>query len=103
MEKDSEQEKVLETLFDSDVSEILAELEDGEKELGLISQKLNISEDDILQRLSFLIDNQYVLSKIENGKKIISADHEKLQKVMESERNFHGVVDGLTEMDSYLN
>ena len=103
MEKDSEQEKVLETLFDSDVSEILAELEDGGKELSLISQKLNVPEDTILQRLSFLIDNQYVLSKIENGKKIISADHEKLQKVMESERNFHGVVDGLTEMDSYLN
>ena len=103
MEQDVEKEKVLETIFDSDVSEILTQLEDGEKELGLLSQTLNISENDIIERLSYLIDHQFVLSKSEDGKKIISANHEKLEKIMESDGNFHGVVDGLTEMDSYLN
>ena len=36
-------------------------------------------------------------------KKMIFADSEKLSKVVESNDNFDGAVDGLTKMDSYLN
>jgi len=32
-----------------------------------------------------------------------TVDKEKLNKIMESDENFSGVVDGLTELDSFLN
>lgn len=99
----SDKKSLVEILFDDKVSEILQELEDGEKEISYIANKLKISEEEILKRLSYLLEKKFVKTFDKNGRKILLADSEKLSKALENEKNFQTVVDGLTEMDSFLN
>lgn len=103
MSSSYDKEKILECMFDPEISEILAELENGEKELNYLSNKFDISENEIIEKLSYLIENNFVHKKKIENKVIISADGDKLTKMVEQDKNFDGVVDGLTEMDSYLN
>jgi predicted ArsR family transcriptional regulator len=90
-------------MFNSDTSEILAELENGGKELGFLTEKLKISENQIRQRLSYLIEHDFVKEEKNNDKIIFFADAKKLDELIEQDKNFDNVVNGLTEMDSYLN
>lgn len=99
----SDKKSLVEILFDDKVSDILQELEDGEKEISYISNKLKISEEEILKRLSYLLEKKFVKTFDKNGRKTLLADSEKLSKALENEKNFQTVVDGLTEMDSFLN
>jgi predicted transcriptional regulator len=91
--------KVAEALFDQDVSVIMAELESGPKESAMLSSSLGISESDIKMRLAYLIETGFVII----SGTAYSVDSEKLAKFMENDENYKGVVDGLTELDSYLN
>lgn len=96
-------EKIIETLIDPNISIILSELEDGDKESSYLTEKLQLTDTQIRERLVYVI--QYGFVKItQNGNKIVfTADKEKLNKIMESDENFSGVVDSLTKMDSFLN
>lgn len=98
-----DKEKILQCMFDPDTSEILAELENGGKRLQYLSEKLKISEDEIYERLSYLIEYDFVKEEKINNKIIFSANAEKLAKIVEHDNNFDDVVDGLAKMDSYLN
>ncbi len=93
--------KIAETLFNPDVSVIMAELESGGKESSILSQKLGISEDEIKTRLSYLVETGFVTTS--GSPLTYNADSEKIAKFMEHDENYRGVVDGLTELDSYLN
>ncbi len=90
-------------MFDPTTSEILAELENGGKESTHLAQISKISEEEVRERLSYLLEHKFVLEKKENEKIIYSADANKLAEVMEKEGNFDSVDDGLAKMDSYLN
>ncbi len=90
-------------MFDPDTSEILVELENGGKELQYLIKKLKILEDEIYERLSYLIEYDFVKEVKINNKIIFTADAEKLAKVVEKDENFDDVVNGLAKMDSYLN
>ena len=90
-------------MFDPDTSEILAELENGGKELQYLIKKLKILEDEIYERLSYLIEHDFVKEEKINNKIIFTADAEKLAKLVEQDKNFDDVVNGLAKMDSYLN
>lgn len=90
-------------MFDPDTSEILAELENGGKELQYLTEKLNILEDEIYERLSYLIEHDFVKEEKISNKIIFTADAEKLAKLVEQDKNFDDVVNGLAKMDSYLN
>lgn len=90
-------------MFDSDTSEILVELENGGKELQYLTEQLKISEDEIYERLSYLIEHDFVKEEKINNKIIFTADAEKLAKLVEQDKNFDDVVNGLAKMDSYLN
>ena len=90
-------------MFDPDTSEILAELENGGKELQYLIKKLKILEDEIYERLSYLIEHDFVKEEKINNKIIFTADAEKLAKIVEQDKNFDDVVNGLAKMDSYLN
>jgi len=90
-------------MFDPTTSEILAELENEGKESTHLAQILKISEEEIRECLSYLLEHKFVLEKKENEKIIYSADANKLAEVMESEGNFDSTVDELTKMNSYLN
>ena len=96
-------EKILECMFDPEISEILAELENGGKDSVYLSEKFHISQDEIHERLSYLVEHDFVHEEKIGDKVIFTADGDKLTKLLEDEKNFDGVVDGLTEMDSYLN
>ncbi len=90
-------------MFDPTTSEILAELENEGKESTHLAQILKISEEEVRERLSYLLEHKFVLEKKENEKIIYSADANKLAEVMEKEGNFDSAVDGLATMNSYLN
>ena len=103
MDESFNKEKVIECLFDPITSEILAELENDGKASSYLAEKSGISEEEIRERLSYLIKFEFVKETTENDKIVYSVDAEKLSKVMENDENFASVTDGLTKMDSYLN
>ena len=103
MNETFDKEKIIECMFDPITSEILGELENGEKNSDYLSEKLKLSEEQIQSKLSYLIEHKFVLQENKNEKKTYHANAEKLEKVIENDKNFDNVVDGLTEMDSYLN
>ncbi len=98
-----DRQKMLETLVDPDVSSILAELESGEKEVTYLTDKLQLSSNEIKDRLSYVIEHHFVIIDQNNGNEIFKVDLNKLNKIMESDDNFKNVVDGLTELDQFLN
>lgn len=98
-----DKQKMMETLVDPDVSSILAELEGGEKDSSYLESKLNLSVNQIKDRLSYVIENKFVIVTQNNGKEIFNVDLSKLNKIMENDDNFKNVVDGLTELDQFLN
>ena len=98
-----DKEKILECMFNPEISEILAELENGGKDSAYLSDKFQITENEIHERLSYLIEHDFVNEEKTGENLIFTADGEKLTNIVEQDKNFEGVVDGLTEMDSYLN
>jgi|SRR5437660_11137121 len=103
METNYDKRKMLNTLVDPDVSIILSELEDGSKESSYLVEKLQLSEMEIKKRLDYVIQCGFVRINLDKNKTIFTADKEKLNDIMEMDENFSGVVDGLTELDQYLN
>lgn len=103
MEENYDRQKMIETLVNPDVSAILLELEKGNKDSSYLEEKLRISEREILERLSYVIEHGFVKINRNDDKIVFSADKDKLNKIMESDENFSRVIDGLTELDSFLN
>ncbi len=95
--------KMLDVLVDPNVSIILAELEGSEKDSVYIASKLQISENEIKDRLAYVIEHGFVIVKQNGQNTTFSVDRDKLDKIMESDENFDGVVNGLTELDQFLN
>jgi uncharacterized protein (DUF2249 family) len=98
-----DREKMMETLVDPEVSSILAELENGEKDSAYLIDKFQISSNQIKERLSYVVEHNFVLVEQNNGNEIFRVDLNKLNKIMEGDDNFKNVVDGLTELDQFLN
>ena len=103
MDETFDKRKMIEILVDPDISIILSELEDGGKESVYLTQKLQISDTEIKKRLAYVIQHGFVMINQNENKIIFTVDKEKLNKIMEMDENFSGVVDGLTELDQYLN
>ena len=90
-------------MFDPDTSEILAQLENEGKELSYLMDNLKKSENEIRDKLSYLIEHGFVNEEKNDTKIIFSVDADKLAKLVEEDKNFEDVEDGLAKMDSYLN
>ncbi len=103
MAQSFDKQKMLETLVDPNVSVILLELEDGDKDSSYLVQKLQISDSEIKERLAYVIQHNFVRINLDQNKTVFTVDKEKLNGIMEMDGNFSGVVDGLTELDQYLN
>ena len=103
MNNEYDKEKIIECMFEPVTSEILAELENGAKNSFYLVEKLQISETDIRNKLSYLIEHEFVKEEIKNNIKIYEATVVTLGKALENDSNFENVVDGLTELYSYLN
>ena len=98
-----DREKIIDCMFDPTTSSILAELEDGEKECSYLAQQSSISESEVLDRLSYLIEHEFISKNSEQDKCILSANSDKLASVIENSDNFDATISGLEKMDSYLN
>ncbi|MDE1724451.1 MAG: hypothetical protein KGH76_00960 [Thaumarchaeota archaeon] len=103
LSEDFDKQKMMETLTDPDVSSILVELEKDGKSSTYLADKLQLSVDQIKNRLSYLIKYNFVLILQTDGDEFLQADLNKLNKIMENDENFTNVIDGLTELDQFLN
>lgn len=103
MEDVYDNSKIIEYLFDPEISTILAELEGSSKTSSYLANKSGISEEELKNKLEYLLKYDFIKEINENGQTVYAADAEKLGKVMESSSNFDTAVDGLTTIDSYLN
>lgn len=103
MTENFDREKIVDCMFDPITSSILAELEDGEKECSYLAQQSSISESEVLDRLSYLIEHEFISKNSEHDKCVLSANSDKLASVIENSDNFDATISGLEKMDSYLN
>ena len=103
MKGNFDKKKMLEILMNPDVSMIIAELEDGEIDAIYLSERLQISSGEIMERLSYIIEHGFVIVTKKKTKTTFTVDKNKLNEIMETDENFSGVVDGLTELDQFLN
>lgn len=98
-----DKQKMMEILVDPNVSSIMAELESGEKNSTYLVDKLQLSINQIKDLLSYVIEHKFVVVGQNNGNETLKVDMDKLNKIMESDDNFKNIVDGLTELDQFLN
>ena len=98
-----DREKIIECMFDPTTASILAELEDGKKECSFLAEQSSVSESEVLERFSYLIEHGFILKNTDDGKCLLSANSEKLTSVVENNDNFDETISGLEKMDSYLN
>ena len=100
---DSDGNKILESIFEPDNSEILTYLQNEPKTFSDLTKNLDMTKEKIDQCLSYLIKNG-LIRKIERDSKIYySVDADNLSKVLENSDNFKNVDDGLAKLDSFLN
>ena len=97
-----DREKVVDCMFDPVTSSILAELEEGKKSCSFLAKQASITESEVLERLSYLIDHEFIFKNIDD-ETMLSANSEKLSSIVESSENFDETISGLEKMDSYLN
>lgn len=90
-------------MFDPITSSLIAELEGGEKNLQYLSEKASIPENEVIDRISYLVSCGFIFQKEVEGHTIFSANIEKLSKVIEDGENFGAAIEGLEKMDSFLN
>jgi len=98
-----DREKVVDCMFDPVTSLILAELEDGEKECSFLAKQASISECEVLERLSYLIDHEFISKKFHDEKCLLAANSDKLSTIVENSENFDATINSLEKMDSFLN
>jgi len=103
MKGNFDKKKMVEILIDPNVSMILAELENGEKDSVYLTDKLQISVDVLKELLSYVIEQEFVKVTHDGKRTVFSVDMNKLNEIMEADENFTNVIDGLTELDQYLN
>jgi DNA-binding HxlR family transcriptional regulator len=103
MDDTFDREKIVDCMFDPITSSILAELEDGEKVCSFLAEKSSISENDVFERLSYLVEHGFIFKNTNNGKSTFSANTEKLTQIVENSDTFNATIEGLEKMDSYLN
>jgi hypothetical protein len=103
MDDTFDREKIVDCMFDPITSSILAELEDGEKECSFLAQQSSISELEVLERLSYLIEHGFISKNSNDEKCLLSANSDKLTSIVENSDNFDTAISELEKMDSYLN
>ena len=95
MDETFDREKVVDCMFDPVTSSILAELEDGEKECSFLAQQASISESEVLERLSYLIEHEFISKKSDDEKCFLVANSDKLSTLVEDSDNFDATIDSL--------
>jgi hypothetical protein len=95
--------KIIDSIFDPEISEFLAEMETGPKHSSFFLEKFGIASKDLQEKLSYLIKHNFVTQSGHDDDIEFSVNSEKLSEIMESSHDFKNVEDGLAKMDSFLN
>ena len=103
MDETFDREKVVDCMFDPVTSLILAELEDGEKECSFLAQQASISESEVLERLSYLVEHEFISKNHDDEKCLFAANFDKLNTIIENSDNFDAAINSIEKMDTYLN
>ena len=104
MTDEFDREKIVDCMFDPVTSSIIAELEEGPKDCSILAERSSISESEVLERLSYLINHAFIsIRKNKSDSSIVEANFEKLNSIVENNDNFDQTISGLEKMDSYLN
>jgi len=103
MNETFDREKVVDCMFDPITSLILAELEDGKKECSFLAKQASISESEVLERLSYLIEHEFISKNSDDRKCLLVANSDKLSTIVENNENFDDAMNSIAKMDSYLN
>ena len=96
-------EKIIDIIFDDEISQILAEMENESKHCTVLSEKFGLSPKDLETKLSYLIEHNFVNQSGQGDDVTYSVDSEKLAEIMQSSHDYKNVEDGLAKMDSSLN
>ena len=94
---------ILDIIFDDEISEILAEMEDSPRSAIELSERFHITGDELDEKLVNLVKQGFVERRKENNEIIYSVNGDKLSKILENGNNFKNIDDGLAKMDSFLN
>lgn len=103
MDDSYDREKVIDCMFDPVTSGIIAELEDGQKDSKYLAEKSSIPEEEVKERLSYLVNHGFISETLQEQKTFFSANVEKLSLVVEDNESFGAAIEGLEKMDSFLN
>lgn len=103
-------DEVIESLFDPDVSGLVAELEGGPLARSDLAARSGVAPEEVDSRLSRLVELGYVSRRADpsagggnSGGAVYEADAAKLAAVMERDENYQSAVDGMTKLDGFLN
>ena len=102
-ESDEHTQKILDIVFDENISEILSEMETSPKKCEFLSEKFQLTPNDLDEKLSFLIQHEFVEKTGSDSETEYSVNSKKLAQLMETSHNFENVDAGLAKMDGYLN
>ena len=100
---DFSSEKILDIIFDTEISEVLADMENESKHCSILSEKFGITPKDLETKLSYLVQHNFVSQTGQGDDTTYSVDSEKLSEIMQSGHDYKNVEDSLAKMDSFLN
>lgn len=92
---------ISELLFDERVSKMMEMLEGGPAGIDELASEYGDSANMMMEQLKPLLEAGIL--REDAAARTLSVNKEKLDKALESDQAFGGVVDGLTKMDGYLN
>ena len=81
-DRDEKTQKILDVVFDENISEILAEMETSPKKCQFLSDKFAISPDELDEKLSFLVQHEFVEKTGSDSEIEYSVNSEKLAELM---------------------
>ena len=102
-ESNEHTQKILDTVFDENISEILAGMENSPRKCEFLTEKFQMTPNDLDEKLSYLIQHEFVGKIGSDSQAEYSVDSKKLANLMETAHNFENVDAGLAKMDGYLN
>jgi len=96
-------DEILDIIFDDEISEILAEMEDSSRSASELSEKFHITEEELEEKLSSLIKHEFVTKNTDHDDIVYSVDGDKISKLLEDGHTFKNIDDGMAKMDQFLN
>ena len=100
---DPNNNEILDVIFDDEISEILAEMEDSPKTASELSEKFHITQEELDEKLSKLVTHEFVTKNMDHDDIVYSVDGDKISKLLEDGQNFKNIDDGMAKMDQFLN